>query len=69
MVYSIIKIIAEETDNEAANKYLITVIRVFRNGIISLLNLSDIKMNMSIRGTDMTNIDGGICTCGYRRIL
>lgn len=43
-MYSIIKIIAEETDDEAANKYLITVIRVFRNGIISLLNLSDIKM-------------------------
>ena len=55
MVYSIIKIIADETDDEAANKYLITVIRVFRNGIISLLNLSDIKMNMSIRGTDMTD--------------
>lgn len=55
MVYSIIKIIAEETDDEAANKYLITVIMVFRNGIISLLDLSDIKMNMSIRGTDMTD--------------
>lgn len=55
MVYSIIKIIAEETDDEAANKYLITVIRVFRNGIISLLNLSDIKMNRDIRGTDMTD--------------
>lgn len=25
------------------------------NDIISLLNLSDIKMNMSIRGTDMTD--------------
>lgn len=25
------------------------------NDIISLLNLSDIKMNMDIRGTDMTD--------------
>lgn len=37
MVYSIIKIIAEETDDDAAAKQLITIIRVFKNGIISLL--------------------------------
>lgn len=37
MVYSIIKIIAEEADDDAAAKQLITIIRVFKNGIISLL--------------------------------
>lgn len=37
MVYSIVKMIAEEDDDELVKNRLVTVIRVYKNGIISLL--------------------------------
>ena len=37
MVHSIVKIIAEEDDDGIATEHLITMIRVYKNGIISLL--------------------------------
>lgn len=37
MVYSIIKIIAEEPDDAAATQRLITTVKVYKNGILSLL--------------------------------
>lgn len=37
LVYSIIKTIAEESDDYIAKQHLITIIRVYKNGIISLL--------------------------------
>lgn len=37
MVYSIVKMIAEEEDDELVKSRLVTVIRVYKNGILSLL--------------------------------
>ena len=37
MVYSIIKIIAEESDDSIVTQRLITTVKVYKNGILSLL--------------------------------